>query len=311
MKKFKHLIAIAAMFLCIFNTKAQVDTIFYENFDTLPSAWQMLRSNIPVQSTQLFQLETVVTRNQSFGAATDTVGNRTESYLTSPLIDIRGYVEVQMSFEQICYIEPSDAATIQISIDTGATWQRLPSYSYLGSSFYDWGQGGFKFTKFSSQSVWPNTLSNFVYQSNTTEWINEEFTLDSILMQSPTEAIMLRLALIDDVTGAIGSTGTHRWIVDDFTVTAQRIVGLNSFNNQDNLKLNLYPNPANDWFYIENNNAVSLEVNLRDVKGKLVATKLTNSDRKQKIDISNLKSGIYFVDVRSKQATKTFKLIKH
>ncbi len=67
-------------------------------------------------------------------------------------------------------------------------------------------------------------------------------------------------------------------------------VGIENLSSID--KINLYPNPAKDFVFIENNELQLNKVRIYDLKGTLVKqTKLTTS--KQKIDISNLVEGQY------------------
>ena len=196
-----------------------IQTLFSEDFDDQPINWQMIRSNTPVARPQFFHLETIVTKDRSFGAAVDSVGVRTESYLTTPSINVAGFTSVGLSFDHICYIEQFDDATVQYSFDNGTTWTRIPPSSYVGNRFYDWGQGDFKFSKFSSP-LWPNNINNFVFQANTSAWVREDFDLTPLITAAQSTSIMLRLALIDDVNSPIGGTGTHRWFVDNFRVLA-------------------------------------------------------------------------------------------
>lgn len=81
------------------------------------------------------------------------------------------------------------------------------------------------------------------------------------------------------------------WEVDDIQILAYNNVGINeNLNNA----CNIYPNPANDIINIElNNNSYSI-INIISIDGKIVMEKnIENAN--QKFDVSNLKSGIYFI----------------
>ncbi|MCF6183131.1 MAG: T9SS type A sorting domain-containing protein [Bacteroidales bacterium] len=84
-------------------------------------------------------------------------------------------------------------------------------------------------------------------------------------------------------------------------------VGVESINAENGLKI--YPNPAVNEIKIDlssfNNQNVS--ISLIDITGKTVA--LYNLANSNTIDISNLKSGIYFVKADSPEKTKTTKLV--
>lgn len=87
-----------------------------------------------------------------------------------------------------------------------------------------------------------------------------------------------------------------------------------NLNELDNTSISLYPNPSNGAFVIsgiENNNAT---VKIFDLMGKEVSNQLIQikSDLNAGIiEVNNsLSKGVYFVQINSKQASKTIKFIK-
>ena len=68
-------------------------------------------------------------------------------------------------------------------------------------------------------------------------------------------------------------------------------------NNINNYRL--YPNPANDFVTIENQKSTSIKkIVMTDIQGKIVLDlKLMNTVSNYKIDISDKKSGVYYVEV--------------
>lgn len=71
-------------------------------------------------------------------------------------------------------------------------------------------------------------------------------------------------------------------------------------DNQNKIKI--YPNPASDEIFVEGINQENLTAEFITLEGRIILNKKLNSDNS--IDISNLKSGIYFVTIKSNQTKK-------
>jgi hypothetical protein len=81
-------------------------------------------------------------------------------------------------------------------------------------------------------------------------------------------------------------------------------------NIASELNLKLYPNPFSNkinLYFEENESFVDIEI--CDLSGKKVISQ-TISSKLQNIDVSSLKSGVYFAKIKTKNQTKTQKLIK-
>ena len=72
-----------------------------------------------------------------------------------------------------------------------------------------------------------------------------------------------------------------------------------------------YPNPTNKNFTISINTSDDIQYNIeiKDILGKTVAVKY-NLRNNAKIDISKLKSGVYFVKIKMKDTEVVKKIIK-
>ncbi|EDP70447.1 CHU large protein; uncharacterized [Flavobacteriales bacterium ALC-1] len=70
----------------------------------------------------------------------------------------------------------------------------------------------------------------------------------------------------------------------------------------------VYPNPANDFINIESNNAQITEVKLYDILGKQVLSQYELSNNR--LDISDLTSGVYFMKISANGNSITKKVIK-
>ena len=77
--------------------------------------------------------------------------------------------------------------------------------------------------------------------------------------------------------------------------------------------LRMFPNPATDKIYIEQDFIAGSEtvVSVYDITGKLKYRETRQNKSKIEIDIQNLTNGIYFVDVRTNNKQNMLKLIKY
>lgn len=80
-----------------------------------------------------------------------------------------------------------------------------------------------------------------------------------------------------------------------------------------NLDFKIYPNPVKDHIFFENNGEFSnVEIVVFDVLGKTVIREdLTQSSIRNGVDVSNLKRGIYLVQIDNGTHSFTQKLIKN
>jgi len=129
--------------------------------------------------------------------------------------------------------------------------------------------------------------------------------------------------LVFDFTGVIdapSSTDIDQIIVfPDFNArTSDNIIYFDSIEFSDGSTLGLldtsenlvrsYPNPVNDFWNIQAKSIIT-EINIYSVLGQKVVTTTPNSTN-YSLDLSNLKDGIYVVDVVSMSRHERIKLIK-
>lgn len=80
-------------------------------------------------------------------------------------------------------------------------------------------------------------------------------------------------------------------------------------NNPNNILLAVYPNPATDGVYIKGSAALD-KIELRDLKGALVASYDLNGAYQTHVAVVNLPSGFYEATIYTGQLVEHFKLIK-
>jgi Secretion system C-terminal sorting domain len=76
--------------------------------------------------------------------------------------------------------------------------------------------------------------------------------------------------------------------------------------NKNNFKI--YPNPANTYFVIENSLGKSSTYEIVTINGKTLSSGIV--ENLKPIDISELASGFYFVNIKSQDAKQTYKIVK-
>ncbi|MCD4771985.1 MAG: T9SS type A sorting domain-containing protein, partial [Bacteroidales bacterium] len=87
---------------------------------------------------------------------------------------------------------------------------------------------------------------------------------------------------------------------------------VNIENNEISDKIKIYPNPTNDHLIIELNTeaAENMKVKIFDINGCVVESIMLNpSTVKNTINLSNLNSGVYFINVSNKEFQRTEKLL--
>ena len=87
--------------------------------------------------------------------------------------------------------------------------------------------------------------------------------------------------------------------------------GVNIDEYSQNTNVNVYPNPANDKIYIESQTHI-LTIEIYDIYGRV--QNLRNSETQElrsSIDISNLKSGIYFIKINTDEGNIVKRIIKN
>jgi len=77
------------------------------------------------------------------------------------------------------------------------------------------------------------------------------------------------------------------------------------------LSISLYPNPSSDYVKIITSDlSETAKINVFDVLGKLTFSDLTDDINNYSLDVSNLKSGIYFITISTKTKSSSNKFIK-
>ncbi|PKR81660.1 hypothetical protein CW751_03800 [Brumimicrobium salinarum] len=107
-------------------------------------------------------------------------------------------------------------------------------------------------------------------------------------------------------TGDYAVILTDGLCVDTSACVSVSIVGL---GQEDFSGVSVYPNPVNDQLKVTNQNGNIDSIEIVAVTGKIVYNSTIASDN-YIINTSNYNAGVYFVNVRTENSTKTYKIIK-
>ncbi|RYM32422.1 T9SS type A sorting domain-containing protein [Brumimicrobium glaciale] len=116
----------------------------------------------------------------------------------------------------------------------------------------------------------------------------------------------------DQVFSGFGIDGSYAVIITDGacvdTSACNFVVGV-GLNENEFSGVSVYPNPVQNVLKITNENGLLESVELVTAAGRIVYTSKISSTEFE-INVAHISSGIYFVNVRSANSTKTFKVIK-
>uniref|UniRef100_UPI0030D9A836 T9SS type A sorting domain-containing protein n=1 Tax=uncultured Winogradskyella sp. TaxID=395353 RepID=UPI0030D9A836 len=107
---------------------------------------------------------------------------------------------------------------------------------------------------------------------------------------------------VDDATYS-----TTNWTNIDSGTSFSENCATMSINDETIYQIKLFPNPAIDYLNIKRNNTTNLDYQIMDILGKPIGSGTMISN---KINISLLKSGIYFLSLSDKKIMQTSKFIK-
>jgi len=198
-----------------FSIQAQTEDIFCEDFDSVITKWNMTLSSIPANRPTSFSRDTLITMDNSPGAARASVGNRTETYLITPNVAVDTFLFLGLQFDHIAYIDITDDANVEISMDNGP-WLTLPNASYNGPSFYNQ-----TFNKTSNPVLWRIQDTSWVIPINTNAWVRENFDLTTVINSQATrvDSFRIRFALVDPANSTPGPFGdAHVWLIDNLCI---------------------------------------------------------------------------------------------
>jgi hypothetical protein len=161
------------------------------------------------------------------------------------------------------------------------------------------------------------TMLSVSVNANTTPVITQ--SLDTLYSSVPTgnQWYSVSTGLIPGATGqwyVPTANGTYYDIAilgSCTSDTSNLLVVINTSvkNYSDKNSIMVYPNPAGDFFYIEQPTTGEASIKLFDASGKLIYSSIIR-DKKSKIDIDNLVVGIYSLQYNNNSTISVVKIVK-
>lgn len=128
-------------------------------------------------------------------------------------------------------------------------------------------------------------LADYRFSNNNEDYILNSWTWVDLTAIGKFDSIQISLASSDN--GQFGMNTPAFYALDDFTVKPAPVTSVRQVS-QANIKLDVYPNPASNFLFIEGNQIENIYVT--DMQGKILL-----SSKTKLIDISELKTGVYLV----------------
>lgn len=201
-------------------------------------------------------------------------GINTNARLVSPIINLVGVSSPKLSFKYANMIYEDDSV-LKVEVYNGTSWVQV--FSNAGASG-DWT------IDFSTLTYVLTTYANAT-NIDLTPYVNANF----------------RLRFVYDDVGDY----SYGVAVDDVTITSSSVLATSDVSLEN--KLQVYPNPVKDNFYIQSDLKSTSKVSVVDMSGKLVKTFIGKSDS---YNVSDLPKGAYMILIDDGKETIRKKMIK-
>lgn len=175
-----------------------------------------------------------------------------------------------------------DYAQFEVSTNNGASWQpQCGLYTRAGVADQ-------------------NITGQPMYDGTQNDWVLEFIDLSDYLGQT----INVRFQLVSD--GGVNDDGFY---FDDFNLNTidQSILGTNTF---ESINATIYPNPVKEKLTIELPHPQQTLVKIYSISGQLIK-QLEINNFSTKIDLNNLNSGIYILQLQTETSRVFIKLLKN
>ena len=202
MRKYNTVLSILSFLLFNIQLSAQTTILFDEGFETLPLQMHSSGSS-SWDRNNTFQF------TGTYSDSATLVSNGDTAILTSNAIDISGYTNIKLSFDQICKVDFVDGGYVEVSTDSGLTWTQLIGIEYKGTGQYS--AIGNKFSSVSYPLWLP--ASNTTPPTNSW-WKSEVFNLNNHIGNYTN--FMVRFSLRDGNNN--GSAGSYGWLIDNVKI---------------------------------------------------------------------------------------------
>lgn len=297
--------------LCVASTS---NPIYVETWENGLGNWTL--EQLPVNSSTWDARDWVIENNLPDGkegnaifATAPIIGNCSTDLengiirLQSPIISIptHGTGRFDMAFTHYIATERRwDGGNIKISINGGA-WTLIPTTAFLENGY----NISLATTGNDNPMAGESVFSGDDEGSNAGSWGTSVVDL-SVIGVGALDTIQLRWEM-----GTDGCNGNIGWYVDDITIynCTEEALSVDELNIND--IITVYPNPSNGIFTLSNtNNTKLIKADIYDVTGRFIKTIKLANNQNIIIDMSNVSSGMYFLNVITENSKGVIKLIK-
>lgn len=192
---------------------------------------------------------------------------------------------------------------------------------YTGQSFwngYSWDTFGTEWFFYDDQKnciKWDHKSNNTVTNRHLYDY-NLDYTIDQFVMpynpeeDSQTERLIEMNNMVTvNHWYTENDVGTLVYVCDyiyKYDIIDYTDVPTHGFN-ADNMRI--YPNPASDFINITSDKSIINNIEVVDNAGKVVLNESINNKKETKLDVSNLKSGVYYIRALTSKGMVTEKLV--
>ena len=209
----------------------------------------------------------------------------TTAYLISPCYDLSRLENPILKFDMIYDIEENwDVLYVEYSTDSGGSWNILGSAedpNWYNSAFID-----------------PERPITVGAQWTGTDITPKQYSHDLSALAGETNIVFRFVFATDQSVTAEGA------VIDNFSIDATAVLASGDFEMNG---FRLYPNPSSSVFYIAREGFEPMQVSVYDVTGRLIFEERNIVRSVYGLDLSQARSGLYFLKVRegSKQVAST------
>ncbi|RKE92318.1 M4 family metallopeptidase [Ichthyenterobacterium magnum] len=296
---------------------ATTGRIFYEDWESGTDGWSFsqLPTNAATWSSRDWVLDTQLPDSRvgsAIFAVDPVIGNCNTDLengimrLESPIITMPNIVvgTFDLAFDHYVATETDwDGGNIKFSVD-GGEWLLVPASAFLvnayNRSLNTTGEGN------NNPMQGEDAFTGFDEGSLLGSWGTSVVNLSALGVVANSE-IQFRWEF-----GTDGCNGRIGWYVDDIVVynCSAEVLSTDEFSIKNSIKI--FPNPSQGLFTLQKASNISLEdAKIYDINGRFIkGVNLSKMQLNKEIDLTNVASGIYFIEIATKNTKETLKLVK-
>lgn len=278
------------------------DVFLYNDYDTTWGAWNGFSySNVVDTTTAGLGNQYAARTGSGYNGSTNYVVGNCYGSTRLKLTTIAVSAGVELSGFYV-----TNATYSAISMRDGDSFSK----KFGGTSGTDPDWFKLSITGYKNGAILPDTvnfyLADYRFADSTQDYIVKTWEWIDLSTLGNVDSLFFVLSSSD--TGSFGMNTPAYFCMDNFTTSLPSSIAENAMNTS----VILYPNPVEDIVTINFSGITEKEVkmNVMDVMGKIVLTENVYPDNLQQLNIVDLESGIYFLNISSRTINYSQKFIK-